>query len=108
MVADTRAVMAAVMAEAVDMAEATASMARPSSFVRVPAAGGTHTANASAGGELGSIVAGSAGLENKIKGAPDNRLAFFLAYRLVLPDCFHSGSAAAAQLRTSLPAAGSA
>ena len=89
MVADTRAVMAAVMEEAVDMAEATASMARPSSFVRVPAAGGTPTASASAGGELGSIVAGSAGLENKIKGAPNNRLALsFLAYRLVLPDCF--------------------
>ena len=39
---------------------------------------------------LGSIVVGSAGVENKIKGVPDNRLALsFLAHRLVLPDCFH-------------------
>jgi hypothetical protein len=45
-------------------------MAHRSSFARVLAAGGTPTANASAGGDIGSIVVGSVGVENKIKGVP--------------------------------------
>jgi hypothetical protein len=65
-------------------------MEHRSSFARVLAAGGTPTANASAGGDIGSIVVGSVGVENKIKGVPDDRLALsFLAHRHVLPDCFH-------------------
>jgi hypothetical protein len=72
------------------MAGVMASMAHRSSFARVLAAGGTPTANASAGGDIGSIVVGSVGVENKIKGGPDDRLALsFLAHRHVLPDCFH-------------------
>ena len=110
MVADTRAVMAAGMAEAAAMAGVMVSMAHHSSFARVLAAGGTPTVNASAGGELGSIVVGSAGLENKINGVPDNRCAFFFsgtsprsAGLLPLRDQRQPRSP-----RTSLPTAGSA
>ena len=88
MVADTRAVMAAVMEEAVDMAEATASMARPSSFVRVPAAGGTPTASASAGGELGDRRWLRRPRKQDQGRAEQPARPFFLAYRLVLPNCF--------------------
>jgi hypothetical protein len=93
------------------MAEVMASMAPPSSFVRVLAAGGTPTADASAGGDLGSIVVAKGGVESKIKGVPDNRRAFFFLAHLLFgtspgsADCFHhaiSGS------RTNLPAAASA
>ena len=109
MVADTRAVTAE--AEAAAMAEVMASMAPPSSFARVLAAGGTPTVNASAGGDIGSIdVAGLAGVGNKIKGVPDNRRAFsFLAHRLVLRICFRPAiSVEPRNCRTSLPTAESA
>jgi hypothetical protein len=56
------------------MAEAMATMAPLLSWV--PVAGGMPTASASAGGDIGSIVVGSAGVGNKIKGVPDNRRAF--------------------------------
>ena len=99
MVADTRAVMAAGMAEAAAMAGVMVSMAHHSSFARVLAAGGTPTANASAGGDIGSIVAGSVGVENKIKGVPDNRLALsFLAHRSFCRIASTPRSAAASQL----------
>ena len=59
-------------------------MAPPSLFARVLAAGGALTVNASAGGEINSILAGLAGSGNEIEGVPDNRRAFsFLANRLV-------------------------
>ena len=54
MVADTRAVMAAGMAEAAAMAEVMASTARRWLLVR--AAGGMPTVNASAGGDIDLII----------------------------------------------------
>jgi hypothetical protein len=48
---------------------------------------------------LGSIVVGSAGVENKIKGVPDNRLALsFLAHRSFCRIASTPRSAAASQL----------
>jgi hypothetical protein len=65
----------AAAAEASIAAEAMASMAGPLLFAPVHAAGGMPTVNASAGGDLGSIVA-SGEIGDEIKGVPGNRRAF--------------------------------
>jgi len=65
----------AFIAAAEDMAEAMASMALPSSWVR--AAGGTPTANASAGGDVGSIVVTSAAIKAKVQARRATGALFF-------------------------------
>jgi hypothetical protein len=72
-VAEAVAAFAAVAAEAFIAAAAEAFMAAgataavTASMAVVPAAGGTSTASASAGGDLGSITVNSGAIENKIQ-----------------------------------------
>ena len=90
MVADTRAVMAADMAEAAAMAGVMVSMAHHSSFARVLAAGGTPTANASAGGDIRFDRRRLRRRRKQDQGrAGQPARPFFFGPPLVLPDCFH-------------------